>query len=201
MSPRKPVTGGTDKDWPASVIESRPVADLVPYARNARTHTPEQVGKIARSIGEFGWTNPILVTDENTIVAGHGRLLAAQLLEMENVPVVVARGWSDAQQRAYVIADNKLATDAGWDRELLEFEFAALGELDFDLSLTGFEDEESTRGDGVSRVDVPPGVNFVWALVGVPLASTGMLSKLISELEGVDGAVVELSDDFVEAEG
>lgn len=131
--------------WPAAAIEPRHVADLTPYARNARTHSPAQVDQIARSIEEFGWTAPVLVDPDGGIVAGHGRVLAAAQLGIESVPTMVARGWTEAQRRAYVIADNQLALNAGWDEELLGSELEALGELDFDLTLTGFEEQELGR--------------------------------------------------------
>jgi ParB-like chromosome segregation protein Spo0J len=100
-------------------VERRPIEALVPYARNARTHSPEQVAQIAASLREWGWTMPVLVDDEGTILAGHGRILAARQLGFPDIPVVVARGWSDAKRRAYIIADNKLAENAGWDCRLL----------------------------------------------------------------------------------
>lgn len=128
--------------WPACSPEMREVASLIPYARNARTHSKAQVAKIAASIREWGFTNPVLVDERNGIIAGHGRVLAAQSLKLAEVPVIVARGWTDAQRRAYVIADNKLALDAGWDPELLGLELQELGALDFDLSLTGFGESE-----------------------------------------------------------
>src|SRR6478609_2355454 len=113
--------------WPADAVERRPVAALVPYARNARTHSPEQVAQIAASIREWGWTVPVLVDEADTIIAGHGRVLAAQSLGIAEIPVMIAAGWSEAQKRAYVIADNQLAiTGSGWDPELLRLE---LGEL------------------------------------------------------------------------
>ncbi|WP_244465826.1 ParB N-terminal domain-containing protein [Devosia soli] len=130
------------KLWPADHVERRPVAALVPYARNSRTHSASQVDKIAASIGEWGWTNPVLVDDAGGIIAGHGRVLAAQKLGIEEVPVMVASGWSEAQRRAYVLADNRLALDAGWDEDLLRTELADLGELGFDLPLTGFSPAE-----------------------------------------------------------
>jgi hypothetical protein len=122
-------------------VERWPVGRLVPYVRNPRTHTEEQIAKIAASIREFGFTNPILVADD-TILAGHGRLRAAQLLGLDEVPVIDLSHLSEAQRRAYVIADNRLALDAGWDETLLEGELAALQGADFDLTLTGFTDEE-----------------------------------------------------------
>jgi len=118
------------------------VDELVPYAGNARTHSDAQIAQIAASIGEFGFTNPILAGGNKVIIAGHGRLLAAQKLGIKEVPVIVLDHLSEAQRRALVIADNKLAENAGWDEELLREELAALGELDFDLDLMGFLDEE-----------------------------------------------------------
>ena len=122
----------TPAAWPAANPETRKVSELVPSARNARKHSDEQIEKIARSIREFGWTNPVLVKPDGTILAGHGRVLAAERLDIDEVPVIVAKGWSEAQCRAYVIADNKLALEAGWDREALSFELEALAELDFE---------------------------------------------------------------------
>ena len=127
---------------PADKIEKWGIEKLIPYARNSRTHSAEQVGQIAASIKEWGFTNPILVDEDGGILAGHGRTLAAQKLGLTEVPVVVAKGWSDAKKRAYVIADNKLALNAGWDNELLALELGELSDLGFDLDLTGFTDEE-----------------------------------------------------------
>jgi len=115
---------------------------LRPYERNPRTHSPEQITKIAASLLEFGWTNPILVDAEAGIIAGHGRLLAARELGMATVPVIVLPHLTEAQRRAYVIADNRLALDAGWDEDLLTEELKALEDLDFNLVLTGFELDE-----------------------------------------------------------
>jgi len=128
--------------WPADKVERRKVSELVPYARNSRTHSPEQVSQIAASIGEWGWTMPILVDEAGGIIAGHGRIMAAQKLGLDDVPCMTATGWSEAKRRAYVIADNKLALNAGWDDEMLSVELSELGDLDFDLSLTGFDDDE-----------------------------------------------------------
>jgi DNA modification methylase len=114
------------------------VKDLIPYARNSRTHSDEQVAKIAASIREFGFLNPVIVDGDNGIIAGHGRIMAAQKLGMEEVPTVEASHLSDAQRRAYIIADNRLALDAGWDDEMLRVEFAELADMGFDLELTGF---------------------------------------------------------------
>jgi len=126
-------------EWPAQKITKKKVSDLTPYARNARTHTAAQVDQIAASIKEWGFTNALLIDEDNGIIAGHGRLLAAQKLGLKAVPTVTAKGWTDAQKRAYIIADNKLALNAGWDDELLKIEFQELEGLDFDLSLVGFD--------------------------------------------------------------
>jgi ParB-like chromosome segregation protein Spo0J len=118
------------------------VADLVPYARNSRTHSDAQVAQIAASIREFGFTNPVLVDGANGVIAGHGRILAARKLGMDTVPVIELAHLSEAQKRAYVIADNKLALNAGWDDEMLRAEFEELGDAGFDLALTGFDGAE-----------------------------------------------------------
>lgn len=114
------------------------VEDLIPYARNSRTHSDAQVGKIAASIREFGFLNPVIIDGQNGIIAGHGRVMAAQKLGLETVPVIEASHLTEAQRRAYVIADNRLALDAGWDEEMLRVEFAELADMGFDLELTGF---------------------------------------------------------------
>jgi DNA modification methylase len=119
-----------------------PVSELIPYARNARTHSPVQVAQIAASIREFGWTNPILVDGERGVIAGHGRLLAARQLGMTEVPTLELSHLSPAQRRAYVLADNRLALSAGWDEDLLRVELAELSADGFDLALTGFEPSE-----------------------------------------------------------
>lgn len=125
--------------WFADKIEQWPTAKLLPYARNARTHGADQVAQIAASIAEFGFTNPILAGRDGVIVAGHGRLAAAQKLGLEVVPVVVLDHLSPTQRRALVIADNRIAENAGWDDAMLRIEIAALQDDDFDVSLTGFD--------------------------------------------------------------
>lgn len=128
--------------WPADNVERRKVADLIPYARNSRTHSDAQVSQIAASIKEWGWTVPVLIEADGGLIAGHGRILAAQKLGIADVPCMVAEGWTEAQKRAYIIADNKLALNAGWDDDMLKIELGELGDLDFDLSLTGFGEDE-----------------------------------------------------------
>jgi hypothetical protein len=118
---------------------------LIPYAKNARTHSEAQIAQIAASIKSFGFNNPILVDSKAGIIAGHGRLLAARQLGLEEVPVIVLDHLTETQKRAYVIADNQLALNAGWDTELLGLELAALRDEDFDVDLIGFEDDELAR--------------------------------------------------------
>ena len=132
------------KPWPADNPERRATASLIPYARNSRTHSDAQIAQIAASISEWGFTNPVLIEPDGGIIAGHGRVMAAQKLGIDEVPCVIATGWSDAQKRAYVIADNKLALNAGWDDAVLSVEFADLSDAGFDLGLTGFSVGEMT---------------------------------------------------------
>lgn len=129
-------------DFPA--YKTIPVKTLVPYARNSRTHSPQQVDKIAASIREFGFLNPIIIDGESGIVAGHGRVLAAQKLGLKDLPCIEAAHLTEAQKRAYVIADNRLALDAGWDNDLLKVELQDLDAQGFDLTLTGFDLGELT---------------------------------------------------------
>src|SRR3954468_15269455 len=117
--------------WPADAVSRRPVSELIPYAQNARTHSADQVGEIARSIEAFGFTVPVLVDEAGGIIAGHGRVMAAKKLGLLDLPVMVASGWSDEQKRAYVLADNKIALNAGWDDDLLKAELSFLSAANF----------------------------------------------------------------------
>jgi ParB-like chromosome segregation protein Spo0J len=119
--------------------------DLIPYVNNSRTHSDEQVTQIASSIKEFGFTNPILTDGEGGIIAGHGRLMAAKKLGLTEVPTIALEGLTEAQKKAYVIADNRLALNASWDMDVLIQEVEILSELDFDLSLLGFDDIELAK--------------------------------------------------------
>ena len=159
-----------DLERMASRIEHWPVEKLVPYDRNPRTHSPEQIAQLAASLTEFGFTNPILVDTDSGIIAGHGRLQAAISIGLAHVPVIILDHLSDAQKRAYIIADNKLALNAGWDEDLLRAEIAMLMEEDFDVPLMGFSDAElealltipsddaagQTDDDAVPEVPVEP---------------------------------------------
>ena len=115
---------------------------LIPYTNNSRTHSPEQVQQIAGSIREFGFTNPILIDEENGIIAGHGRIMAATLLNLKEVPTIILTGLSETQRKAYILADNKLALNAGWNIDLITMELQGLKEIDYDISIIGFDEKE-----------------------------------------------------------
>ncbi len=123
-------------------MQDRNVADLIPYVNNSRVHSDEQVLQICSSIREFGFTNPVLIDEENGVIAGHGRLMAAKKLDMEKVPCIILAGLSEAQKKAYVIADNQLALTSTWNMEVLALEVEALQAEDFNLNILGFSDEE-----------------------------------------------------------
>jgi len=145
--------------WPADKVERWSIDRLVPYARNARTHSEAQIEQVAASIREWGWTNPVLVAENGGIIAGHCRVLAGRQLGLAEVPVMLATGWSEAQKRAYVLADNQLALNAGWNPELLRLELSELKELDFDLGLIGFDDAQLaalTANPGLTDPDEVP---------------------------------------------
>ena len=125
--------------------------DVIPYANNPRTHSEQQVAQVAASIKEFGFTNPILLDEHNGIIAGHGRLAAAQKLGLDLVPTITLAGLTEAQRKAYVMADNKLTENSRWDYDLLSVEIDRLEELDFDLSLLGFSDVEL---EGISGAEL-----------------------------------------------
>ena len=130
-------------------IESLPLDRLIPYARNSRTHSDAQVAQVAASIREFGFTNPVLIDGADGIIAGHGRVMAARKLGLEKVPCIRLAHLSETQKRAYVIADNKLALNSGWDEEMLALELAELREVDFDMQITGFDEAELGEFDVV----------------------------------------------------
>jgi hypothetical protein len=144
------------RTWPADKVERRPTRDLVPSARNARLHSDDQVEQIAASITEFGWTAPVLIDEAGEIIAGHGRVLAAELLGIGDLPTMEARGWTGAMKRAYRIADNKLTLNGTWDDALLRIELNDLAALGIE-GLTGFsEDELRDMGVGVQGLGGMP---------------------------------------------
>jgi ParB-like chromosome segregation protein Spo0J len=175
-------------EWPGSSAELRALADLVPNPSNARTHSPEQVDEIAASIREWGFTNPILVDEAGGILAGHGRRLAALKLGLVQVPVVVARGWTDAQKRAYILADNRIAQNAGWDLDNLAKELDALRKDSFDLSLTGFNDEDLKNmmghagPSGVVEIPVTEVDDRFWISLRGPLADQARVLQMVKAI-------------------
>lgn len=135
-------------------IEYVATDDLIPYIHNSRTHSEAQVKQIAASIREFGFTNPILIDDEGTIIAGHGRVMAAKVLQLDQVPTITLGALSDAQRKAYVIADNKLALNAGWDTEVLLAEIESLQDLNFDTQLLGFSADELSEMLNIEEIEL-----------------------------------------------
>lgn len=174
--------------WPADKVERRPVGELEPYARNARLHSEQQVGQIAASIEEFGWTVPVLVDEKGGIIAGHGRVLAAKRLGLTDVPVMVARGWSEAQRRAYVLADNRLAENATWDEALLSSELADLTDLGFDVALIGFDEPTGSKSKPGSAAinDAPMQASF-WLTVDGPLTHQAAAIQALKALAAMPG--------------
>lgn len=150
--------------WPACNPTLRKVQELAVWAKNSRTHSERQVDQIASSIREWGFTNPILIDEAGTIIAGHGRLMAAEKLGLDEVPCIVAQGWTEDQKRAYVLADNQLALNAGWDMTLVGEELSALEDVGFDISLIGFDDDfleslnDGSEGEGLTDEDAVPEV-------------------------------------------
>lgn len=143
-------------------ITYKPVSDLIPYVNNSRTHSDEQVSQVAASIKEFGFTNPVLIDEQGGIIAGHGRVMAAKKLKLSRVPTITLDGLSEAQKKAYVIADNQLALNSGWDLDMLKLEIEGLEELKFDTNLLGFDDEfldgllEAEPEEGLTDEDAVP---------------------------------------------
>lgn len=165
-------------EWPASTVELRPIASVSPRARNPRQHSPEQVAQLAAAIQEWGWTVPLLVDESGELIAGHGRLLAAQQLGLLQVPCMVARGWTDAQKRAYVLADNQLAANSSWDADLLRGELEGVFVDGFDLGLLGFD--EATLASATAPIEAP----------AEPIDLEGA-----DDFEGTDGAAVSMLGD------
>ena len=147
-------------------IKQTPISELIPYANNARTHDDAQVAQIAASIKEFGFTNPVLTDGDNGIIAGHGRVMAARKLGMDTVPCIELSHLTPTQKKAYVLADNKLAMNSGWDDELLRLELTELEDLGFDLDLTGFSLDEIAD---LTAEEIPEGLTDEDAVPDVPV--------------------------------
>lgn len=172
----------------------RALDSLTVYARNSRKHSPEQIAQIAASIEEWGWTIPALVDEAGEIIAGHGRILAARLLNLEQVPVIVARGWTAEQKAAYVIADNKLAENATWDESLLAFELNTLDVGGFDIALTGFDPFDGGDGKAAKRSRVvnlgePEYRPKFWISLRGPLADQARVLDAVKTALGKPGEI------------
>jgi hypothetical protein len=177
-------------------IEEIPIGDLIPYANNSRTHSAEQIAQIAASMVEFGWTNPVLIDAHGTIVAGHGRVLAARKLKMEMIPCIRLGHLTPSQVRAYVIADNKLAMNAGWDEKMLAAELATLREDGFEMDLVGFSGDELTDLIGSLNGEAEDTYStkikgLIYEITGEKptlnqMVETSKASNLISEIESSD---------------
>lgn len=199
MTEAQEVKAAGKRVWPADRVERWPIARLKAYERNPRMHSDRQVRQIAAAIKEWGWTMPLLVDEAGLILAGHGRLLAAFTLGLGEVPVIVARGWSDAQKRAYVVADNKLAEGSHWDRELWLGELGDLVGEGFDLGLVGLGEEElaglggGNTGGGEEMKEAGSEVadEFMISLRG-PLKHQEQVLQALEVAKGLDGVSVEL---------
>src|SRR6516225_9226388 len=156
-----PAEAGLTRPWPADQVERWPIERLIPYANNPRLHSGADLDKIAASILKWGWTNPALVDENGTLIAGHGRVAASAKLKLISIPVIVARGWSEDEEQAYRLADNELAARASWDPDLLGSELRDLQSSGFDLDLIGFEPDrlqEILAGLGSSGLTDPDSV-------------------------------------------
>lgn len=186
-------------------VEYVPIAALVPYAKNARTHSAAQVTEIARSIERFGFVNPVLVDDSNTLIAGHGRLLAAERLGMDEVPVIRLNGLSASQRRALALADNRIALNSGWDAELLRGEIEALRDADEDVDGLGFGKAELDalfEEDSIEVVEVQTGDvdDRFWVSLRGPLADQAeVLRRLQKAMADMPDVEVELGTTAIDA--
>ena len=198
--------GGGDADGGQSVqVEQVATADLIPYARNARTHSDSQVAQIAGSIQEFGFTNPVLIDSENGIIAGHGRVMAAQKLGLASVPCIRLGHLSEVQKRAYILADNRIALNSGWNEAMLQIELSELHADDVDLGLLGFDAEEVSKllgYDGVAgqagsaelrQVKVQPPPPMTWVLIGIPTVRFGQINEQVEQIALLPDIICEVT--------
>lgn len=163
-------------------IKYKPIVDLIPYARNSRTHSEAQVAQIAASIKEFGWTNPVLLDGENGIIAGHGRVMAAQKLGEKEVPTIELANMTENQRKAYIIADNKLALNAGWDDAMLALEIDDLKDAGYNLELTGFDLKEFELKDDEDKEGNSP-IDESRNLLMIECEGERELEKLFAEMQ------------------
>lgn len=178
-------------------IEQIPTSDLVFYARNARTHDSVQVAQIAGSIQEFGFCNPVLIDASNGIIAGHGRVLAAQVLKLETVPCLRLSHLTDAQKRAYVLADNRIAQNSGWNEDLLTEELERLNQESFDITSLGFDESELLSALGMVvepelkplTIMAPP--KMTWVLIGIPTVEFGEINEVVERIAAMPSVILE----------
>lgn len=171
--------------WAADKIEQWPTAKLVPYARNARTHSEAQVAQIAASIREFGFTNPVLIDGKGGIIAGHGRVLAARKIGLTVVPCVRLAHLSEVQKRAYLIADNKIALNAGWDENLLDAELDELMALGVDMQAIGFDDTDeidTEQDSSLTEISTGPVDDDFWISISGPLEHQARALQQLQEV-------------------
>ncbi len=176
-------------------LGAMPVADLVPYARNARQHSPEQIQQIAKSITEFGFINPIIIDDASNIIAGHGRILAAELLGLASVPAILVDYLTEAQRKAYILADNQIALNSTWDMEMLRVEISDLEKLDIDALDLGFSPEElqEIRFDDGAEIEFPD--------LGGPKEPFQQRTFVLHDTQApIVEAAIKLARDLVDAE-
>jgi ParB-like chromosome segregation protein Spo0J len=186
-------------------IEQVATADLIPYARNARTHSESQVAQIAGSIQEFGFTSPVLIDAANGIIAGHGRVMAAQKLGLQSVPCIRLGHLSEVQKRAYILADNRIALNSGWDEAMLQMELSELHADDVDLGLLGFDAEEVSKLLGydssadkgetaeLKQLKVQPPPPMTWVLIGIPTVRFGQINEAVEQIALLPDIICEVA--------
>lgn len=197
ITPEQPDHDALVEKWPALNVTLRPISELLPYTRNAKQHSPEGVARIAAAISEWGWTNPVIVDELGEIIAGHGRVLAAKSLGIVEIPVGVARGWSEEKKAAARLADNRIAErDSSYDETMLAFELEAIAEADPDLAaLTGFDLDPPTpergakRKSGVRETATPDYDPQFWISLRGPIADQARVLDAIKKALGEPGKV------------
>lgn len=193
-----PSTVGPAVEWPIDNVQRVPVARLAAYARNAKRHSRAQVAQIAELIRELGWTMPVLVDERGEIVAGHGRVMAAELLNIPDVPTIVARGWTEAQIKAYRIADNALTMAGGWDEALLKVEVKEIADLNYDIGKIGLDMEFMTKLFDEGGVNIAADRDEAATGVRAQHLKFGTASVVITdeELEGLNRMLARYTDQF-----
>ena len=184
------------KKWPAQEVKMRSVKELLPYARNSKRHPENQIKLIMASIKEWGWTIPVLIDEKDEVVAGHGRLAAAVQLGLDEIPCMLASGWTDAQKKAYRIADNRLTELGDWDEEMLKVELAEIRDLGFDVEFTGFDlGAQEWGGTSLEDLDLGDGEiaekpDMVKIQVFLPAERARQLKQELREIVEPAGGVI-----------